>query len=64
MKKHTIDPAVLNINQLQLYLGLSKNKAQEFGEDAGALVHLSEKRIGYLKSRIDNELERRLEVNA
>ena len=38
MKKHTIDPAVLNINQLQLYLGLSKNKAQEFGEDAGAII--------------------------
>ena len=57
--KWTISPAVFNIEQLMLYTGLGRARAEEFGRAAGALVPLSEKRRGYLKSKIDEELRRR-----
>ena len=57
--KWTISQAVFNIKQLMQYTGLSRARAEEFGRAAGALIPLSEKRRGYLKSKIDEELKRR-----
>lgn len=55
-----IEPAVLSINQLMSYTGLGRVTAAKFGEEAGALIRLSDKRKGYLKERIDRELVRRI----
>ena len=59
-KKHSIiEPAVFNLEELMQYTGLGKDRARRFGREAGALVPLSQKRKGYLKSKIDEELKRR-----
>lgn len=56
---NSIEPAVFNLEGLMEYLQLGKDRADLFGRQAGARIHLSEKRIGYLKNKIDEELERR-----
>lgn len=54
-----IKRAVFNIKELMEYTGLGRVASQKLGIEAGARIKLSKKRIGYLKSKIDDELERR-----
>lgn len=57
--RNSVAPAVLSIKSLMQYTGLGRASAEKLGREAGARIPLSEKRIGYLKVKIDEELERR-----
>ena len=47
MENKNIKPMMVDIKDLQMITGLSKNKAMQLGIDAGAVVHLGIRRTLY-----------------
>lgn len=52
MENINIKPIMVDIKDLQMITGLSKNKAMQLGIDAGAVVHLGIRRTLYNVQKI------------
>lgn len=57
MKKNETTARLLDLNELQIYIGLGRNKAIEWGKSIKADVHIG-RRVLYDKSVIDRTLDR------
>ena len=57
MKKNETTARLLDLNELQIYVGLGRNKAIEWGKSIKADVHIG-RRVLYDKSVIDRALDK------
>lgn len=57
MKNNIQVPITVDVNGVQTLLGVGRNKAREIGERAGAVIHLSSRRVLYNVEKIKSYMD-------